>query len=630
MCGVAGILFTDGRVVDRDELKAFTNRLVHRGPDASGVFCDGQVGLGHRRLSIIDLEDGKQPMSNEDGKLCVTYNGEIYNYKELTVILKEKGHRFKTHSDTEVLVHAYEEWGEGCLEHLRGMFAFAIWDKPKRRLFLARDRFGLKPLYYYQQNGMFAFASEMQAFKALRGYTPSIDLQSIDMYLQFQYIPAPNSIFKEVRKLPPAHYMFIEQDGNMAGPTQYWDVEFKPDDTLDEAEWLERMDAALSETVERHLVSDVDFGAFLSGGVDSSTIVAYMSQIMDQPVKTFTIGSGHKGYDESSHARKVSELLSTEHYEQQVQPDAMEVLPELVRHYGEPFADSSALATWYVSRLASQQVKMVLSGDGGDELFAGYHSYPSVLWHHRKPDGFLPRVRHQAANIARKTGLYPSIPSAQDNIYQRMAYFDTSQRKELWNEQYHSLIRITRSFFDSAFLHKEQPDLLSQIQYYDIKNYIAYDNLTKVDVASMCHGLEVRVPMLDQQFWELARTVPLGMKLKKKPGFDVIAPDSVICKYILKKNGERFFSPDFMQRPKQGFEIPLRPWFAGPLRGMLKERLLSSGSQLGDYFDLDYIDNLISDHSEKNDHAWRLWALLVLDEWLRQNKDIIVTGEAKG
>jgi len=619
MCGIAGIFYADDRKVDEHELKAFVEKLHHRGPDGSGVHVDIQIGLGHRRLSIIDLEDGKQPLCNENGQVWITFNGEIYNFKELSEELKKKGHQFKTHSDTEAIVHAYEEWGEACLEHLRGMFAFAIWDKQQKTLFIARDHFGIKPLYYYQHDGLFAFASELQAFKALKEYEPSIDLQALDMYLQFQYIPAPLSVFQEVRKLPPAHFLKVSCNGELTGPVEYWDAEFIPDTSLSEGEWLERIDAALSETVERHLVSDVPFGAFLSGGVDSSTVVAYMSQILEQPVKTFTIGSGHREYDETVHAREVASLFSTDHHEQSVSPDAMAVLPELVQHYGEPFADSSALATWYVSRLASQHVKMVLSGDGGDELFAGYHSYPSILWHHRKPEQFLPRMKHRVGNGMRSLGLLSSNPSPQDSIYKKMAYFDADQRSRLWHRDFHCHISETRQFFDAAFLKRKQPDLISQVQYYDIRNYIAYDNLTKVDVASMCHGLEVRVPLLDQKFWEVARTVPSGMKLKLKKGRTVIAPDSVVCKYILKKNAERFFTPSFIYRPKQGFEIPLRPWFAGPLREMIKARLLSSENEIGKYFDLEYVGQLISEHGEGHDHAWRLWSLLVLDEWLRQH-----------
>jgi asparagine synthase (glutamine-hydrolysing) len=600
-----------------------SDRIRHRGPDGDGTWTDGPAALGHRRLAIIDPEGGQQPVASEDGSFWIVYNGELYNFRALRVELEAKGHRFRTHCDTEVVVHAYQEWREKCLDRMRGMFAFAIWDRKDRSLFLARDRFGIKPLAYLLQNGLFAFASELQAFDALPGYDPSVDLQAIDLYLQFQYIPAPFSIFREVRKLPAAHWMRVQDGGRIDGPHRYWNLEFDPDESVSEGEWIERLDAALRETVTAHLVSDVPFGAFLSGGVDSSTVVAYMTEALRHPVKTFSIGFEESEYDETAFAREVARRFGTEHHEEIVRPDALGILPELVRHYGEPMADSSSIPTYYVSRLASQHVKMVLSGDGGDELFAGYTSYPYILWSQRKPAAPMSRMRHALADVARRAGVHPALPSPEQIWYDNTAYFTEAMRVRLWRPERRSLATGTRSWYDEQFRLAPEGDLCARFQYADVNGYLANDILPKIDIASMCHSLEVRVPLIDHLFTDVIARIPARFKVKWASGDATLRDDvslhMAVGKYILKKNAERFFPAQFLSRPKRGFDVPIRTWLGGVAREQTRERLLGS-ADLQEMFVPQVIDEMLGDADAATRNGWRLWAMLFLDEWLAQTR----------
>lgn len=624
MCGIAGILYTDGRNVRPQEVEAMATALAHRGPDGSGVHIDRSIGFGHRRLSIIDLDGGSQPLTNENGSVWVTFNGEIYNYRELRSQLEGRGHVFRTASDTETLVHGYEEWGTDLPSRLRGMFAFAIWDSRKQQLFLARDRVGIKPLYYLELPGLFAFASEMQAFRQLDDLSLTVDPQAIDMFLHYQYIPAPHTIYREVRKLPPAHHLQVDGEGRVQGPSRYWDLEFRPDRTLDEDEWIECLDAALEETVRTHLISDVPFGAFLSGGVDSSTVLAYMSRIVQDPVKAFCIGHADESYDERRFAREAAQICGADYLEEVVEPDAMVLLPELVRHFGEPFGDSSAIPTFYVSRLARRHVKMVLSGDGGDELFAGYHAYPAILWEHRAPETGWRQVRHSLANSARACGLWPRRLSVADSKYKRTAVIEPELRSRLWRPEYLMLLKGTRSHFDRAFARGSQNEVLNRLQYFDLFNYVAFDNLPKVDVASMYHGLEVRVPLLDHVFLETAAQVPPELKLAPAAGRastrgTSLPPGSkIVGKYLLKRTAERFFSRHFLNRGKRGFEVPIQEWFSGPFREELRTRLLESSGPLADYFDPQCLAEIVDSATESRPRAWTVWLLLVLQEWFSQ------------
>lgn len=624
VCGIAGYIRLDGREAERAVLSGMTYRLRHRGPDGEGFHITGGTGLGHRRLAILDPEAGAQPMPNEDGSVWVTFNGEIYNFQELANELRLAGHLLRTRSDTEVIVHAYEQWGEACVEHFRGMFAFAVWDERRQRLFLARDRVGIKPLYYLTLPGLFAFASELQAFEAIPSFRPTIDLRALDLYLHFQYIPAPFSIFREVRKLPPAHYVTLDWRGGTEGAKRYWKLAIEPENGLSEADWLDRLDAGLRDTIRHHVVSDVPFGAFLSGGIDSSTVVAYMSQVLEQPVHTFSITFDDPEFDEGDFARQVARQLGTRHHEECVRPDTLAVLPALVRHYGEPFADSSALPTYYLSKLAAGHVKMVLSGDGGDENFAGYSTYAALAWHHRGPQGVLPRLRHTVGGLLRGLGLRPSLGSPDDTWYESAAYFGSAQRSHLWRPEYRQFSVETRRWYDEQLEHAPRADLCSRFQHFDLSNYLPHDILCKVDVASMAHGLEVRVPLLDHVFMELMAKMPSQLKLKwselngTADGNGSRRSVPLTGKYLLKKNAERFFPTPFVYRKKQGFGVPVGRWMAGVARGEVEDRLLGTGTPLADYFDPHFIRELLTDHLGGTDHGPRLWSLLFLSEWLTQ------------
>jgi asparagine synthase (glutamine-hydrolysing) len=623
MCGIAGLVRFDGAIADGAEVTAMSDRIRHRGPDGDGTWVDGSAAIGHRRLAIIDPTGGQQPVANEDGSLWIVYNGELYNFRELRAELEACGHRFRTRCDTEVVVHAYQEWRERCLDRMRGMFAFAIWDRRDRSLFLARDRFGIKPLVYVQQDHRFAFGSELQQFDALSEYDPSVDLQAVDLYLQFQYIPAPFTIYRQARKLPAAHWMRVHESGRVDGPHRYWNLELTPDENVAEGEWIERLDAALRETVTAHLVSDVPFGAFLSGGVDSSTVVAYMSEVLQQPVKTFSIGYEESEYDETRYAREVASRFVTEHHEEIVRPDALGILPELVRHYGEPMADSSAIPTWYVSRLASQHVKMVLSGDGGDELFAGYTSYPYLLWSQRKPAAVRGRIKHALAEAGRRAGWYPERPSPEQVWYDNTSYFSETMRATLWRQELRAMLPRTRDWYDAQFRLAPENDLCARFQYIDVNGYLANDILPKVDIASMCHSLEVRVPLIDHVFTEVVARIPTRLKVKwaSSDGVlrDDVSLDSAVGKYILKRNAERFFPTEFLHRPKRGFDVPIRRWLGDLAHGDTRDRLLGSAA-LREMFEPQHIEGMLIDSAAAARNGWRLWALLFLDEWLSQHR----------
>lgn len=596
MCGIAAILRQD-RCATEHEIRAMTQLLAHRGPDGEGVWVQGRVALGHRRLSIIDLETGRQPMSNEDGSIWISFNGEVYNFRELRSQLEQKGHVFRTKSDTEVIVHAYEEWGKTCTEHFRGMFAFCIIDTRKQCLFFARDHFGIKPLYYFQWNGCFACASELQALKTLEEFPHALDLEVLDQYLWLQYIPAPKTIFKRVKKLPPAHCLTVSFDGVLQGPEQYWDTQFEPDAERTQEEWLEELESVLKDSIQVHLVADVPFGAFLSGGVDSSTVVAYMRRILNHPVKTFTIGFEEEDFSELPFAEEASKHIGTEHIAEIVRPDALGILPELVRHYGEPFGDSSAIPTYYVSRLAREHVPMVLSGDGGDEAFGGYQSYMSWMEN-------------------------PGIQTT-DRWISLMQYLPRDWRVRLWREEYRHVVQERLAIFDEAFSRTEGQNPLHRVQDVDRRTYLPFSILTKVDVASMMHGLEVRTPFLDVRVWDTISRIPANLSMGKN------TRGAWEGKLLLKKLIERWYPPELVHRRKTGFGIPLARWFAkeGACRQQLEDRLFDSSSLLSEYFDPAVIKELID-----TNFSGPLWLLLFLDEWLRQTdralERVVHTGQS--
>lgn len=611
MCGIAGLLHTDGRPASPAVLQAMTAALAHRGPDGQGIECLGPAGLGHRRLAIIDLEGGRQPLANEDGTLWITYNGELYNYRQLRPVLESLGHRFRTQSDTEVILHAYEQWGDRCVERFRGMFAFGICDTGRGRLFLARDHLGIKPLYWLHQGRQFAFASELQALRQVPGLRWEIDREAVGQYLRLQYIPAPETIFHGVHKLPPACRMAVSFEGRIAGPEEYWHLEFRPHRRRSQAEWIEALDDVLRDSVRAHLVADVPFGAFLSGGVDSSAVVAYMAELLGRPVRTFTIGFEEAQYNELPYAAEAARQCGTEHQVEVVRPDALAILPELVRCYGEPFGDSSAVPTYYVSRLARASVPMVLSGDGGDETFAGYGTHREWMG---MMAGRLPRPwwKRLARPLAQR--LWPRrfrpVRPALEYWLPLVAYLQPAEQLELWRPECRPAGERQVEVLEQAFARARHFAPCNMVQYLDIKTYLPFDILTKVDVASMMHGLEVRTPLVDVRVMEFAATIPWELNMARGP--DGRWQGKCLLRQLLRRR----YRPEFLDRPKMGFGVPIGPWFrpGGAHHPALVERLLGRDSRLGEWFRPEAIRRLIDQN-----RAGPLWLLLFLEEWFRQH-----------
>ncbi|OGJ54727.1 asparagine synthase (glutamine-hydrolyzing) [Candidatus Peribacteria bacterium RIFCSPHIGHO2_02_FULL_49_16] len=585
MCGIAGIIGI-AAPVDPGDLRAMNEAQKHRGPDGEGVWSEGALGLGHRRLSIIDPQGGAQPMTSEDGAFRITYNGELYNYRELRDELVRCGRRFRTQSDTEVLLQSYAEWGENCVTKFRGMFAFGIVDMREKTLFLARDHYGIKPLVYAKTDGWFAFSSELSALKRLPGFPRTIDLDAIDEYLWFQYIPAPRTGYRNAKKLPPGHTLTIGFDGQAGQPQRYARESFQSDHFRSAGEWIEALRAAIDETVAAHLVSDVPFGAFLSGGIDSGTVVAAMSGLLDAPVHTFTIGFRQQEYDESAAAALVAQSCGADARCAIVEPDALGILPELVLHYGEPFGDSSAIPTYYVSKLARQFVPMVLSGDGGDEAFAGYNTYKGWM----------------------------ELPEEQRTMQQWCSivqYLSGDMRRRLWKEEYRPYVSEESAVFHQAFAESITLSPVHRVQYCDSRTYLPFDILTKVDIASMANGLEVRTPFVDSRFRDLITKVP------DRWMFGENAAGVLEGKLLLRRLQKNVLPAEILSRPKQGFAVPLSHWFkkGGSLRSAVEERLLSPGSVLHTCFEPAVIRELV-----EQERSGPVWLLLFLEEWLRQQQ----------
>lgn len=621
MCGITGIIQFDGRLVAESELRRMTDRLRHRGPDGSGYRLEGQVGLGHRRLSIIDLEGGAQPMSNEDGTVWITFNGEIYNYQDLQRELRALGHQFRTASDTEVIVHAYEQWGEACVERFRGMFAFAIWDQPQGRLFLARDRLGIKPLCYWHTPQRFCFASELQAFEELDQRPREVDLQAIDYYLELLYIPAPRTIFRGVRKLQPGHTLTVRADGS-SSERQYWKLEFHPEERVSEGEWIERLDAALAEAVRRHLVADVPVGSLLSSGLDSGLVTAYAARQSGAATKTFSIGFQDREYNEADGAAELAAALGTEHREQYVDPDGTALLPDLVRHYGEPLADCSAVPMFAVSRLAREGVKVAVSGDGGDEAFAGYVWLVGVLRAFELPTASLRlAARRLVARTLNACHLFPNRTDALRTLMHVRSCFDATARQRLWKPAYRRVAGDRSSLLDESAEDLRGLDLCSQIQLLDFRWYLPSDILFKVDGASMYHSLEVRVPLLDHRLVELAGRIPWHLKIRSESK----GPSGALTsKYIFRQLARHRLPPGVADRPKKGFGLPLHRWLATQDSACLRRSLLDPVARLADLFSVDQVSDLVTPRDSARPDGARLWSLSVLAEWFRQHQDIEV------
>ncbi|MDH3592696.1 MAG: asparagine synthase (glutamine-hydrolyzing), partial [Planctomycetota bacterium] len=584
MCGIAGYFARDRRPVDTDVLVAMTRTLVHRGPDEEGYFVNrsapagpdvplrglagddgkGHVGLGHRRLSIIDLATGQQPLSNEDGRVWISFNGEIYNYAGLKDELEALGHTFRTNSDTETLVHAWEEWGESMATRLRGMFALAIWDERKQVLYLARDRLGMKPLYYAHSDGRFLFASEIKAILAAPGVSREIDPTALSDYLTLLYIPAPRSIFRAVAKLPAAHYAVVTADDVRI--TQYWDLKFTPETSDAPGTLHERIVEKLRDAVSVRMMSEVPLGAFLSGGVDSSAVVGLMAGLAGGPVKTSSISFSVAEFDEVEYARLIAKKFQTDHSEYSVDPDALSILEKLSWHYDEPFADSSAVPTYYVSKTARRTVTVALSGDGGDENFAGYRRYGADAAEQRLRS-LVPRplrgmvfggLRALLAPFGKGQAKLRNL--ARDPFeayYQNIAAFDETAKHGILSHDVlqacsgHCTVDYLRDLYDRC----DSSDHLSKLLYLDIKSYLCEDILTKVDRASMAVSLEVRCPVIDHEFMELAAKIPAALKLKGGEK-----------KWIFKKALEGLLPDEILYRPKMGFGVPLPQWLRGELK----------------------------------------------------------------
>lgn len=623
MCGIVGIIHPETKeAVDSGILRLMNSSLRHRGPDDEGYWIHENVGLAMRRLSIIDLEGGHQPISDESGNIWTVFNGEIYNFPELQKELIQKGHRFRTRSDTEVIVHLYEEEGEGFVERLRGMFALAIWDARTRRLLLYRDRIGIKPLHYWFRNGTLLFASEIKALLEYPEVGREISLPALSDYLSFLYIPAPRTIYQEIQKLPAGN--FLSWQGDKIEIRPYWDFSYTPGPRLGEEEWAEKLRETLDESVRLHMMSDVPLGAFLSGGVDSSTVVAWMSRSSRVPIKTFSIGFPDDQFNELPYARTVAKHFRAEHREKMVEADAFSLLPKVIGAFDEPFGDSSAIPTYLVSEFARQEVKVALSGDGGDELFAGYLWTRKEVWlekYRRFPlslrkklerlflrDGYRPLRETSGRSLVQRFLYDAGLPPAESFARRAMSFqpwmkeglFQDWARKELGAEESLDLIR---SFYECD----PAGSLMDKFLYLDSKIYLPDDLLAKVDRMSMCHSLEVRVPLLDHKVVEQAGTIPFPLKLKGST-----------TKYIFKKAMKGLLPPDILKQRKQGFSIPIQRWFRNELSEFAGKVLLEDHSLARRYFRPEYLRQLLEGHrSGRQRFGTQLYALVVFELWCR-------------
>jgi len=617
MCGICGI-YEPGRdtAIEVASVKAMADAIRHRGPDDDGFYCAPGVGLGHRRLSIIDLAGGHQPLANEDETIWIVFNGEVYNFEDLNRRYLSTGHHFRTRSDTETIVHLYEQLGEACFAELRGMFALALWDGRRKRLVLARDPVGKKPLFYSWDGRRLLFGSEIKALLEVPGVSREMDLTAISDYFTFQYVPAPKTIYRSVRKLRPGHYMTVDRSGVREVP--YWDIHFDQPGEHSESEWCERLLEEFRTAVKLRLVSDVPLGAFLSGGVDSSSVVALMNGFQP-PVTTCSIGFSEGSYDEAGEAREFAGQLGAKHFEQIVEPHALNLISKLAWHYDEPFADSSAVPTYYVSQVARQHVTVALSGDGGDENFAGYRRY--------KFDQLENRLRSYVPASVRRTvfgplgEMYPKLGWA-PRVLRAKSTFQSLARDpiegyfhgisccppalksglfspDLWKQLggYDS-IDVLRYHYDRA----NTTDPLSRIQYVDIKTYLVDDILVKVDRASMAHSLEVRCPLLDHKLMELIAHIPSNLKLHNGQG-----------KYIFKKALQKVLPQEVLTRRKKGFAMPVPEWFRGELKGFAHDALFGHKDGL---LNNAFLMNCWNQHQRgRRDWSALLWTTLMFRKW---------------
>ena len=587
--------------------------IAHRGPDDENFYFQTGVGLGMRRLSIIDLDSGRQPVSNEDGTVWVVFNGEIYNFQELRQQLKGRGHVFSTHGDTETIVHLYEEYGNHCVDHLRGMFAFALWDERHKRLLVARDRLGIKPLYYAEIGGRVLFASELKSILQLPEVGRSFNWSAVSHLFSFLSTPPTEAIVDGVHKLEPGH-LLSASPGGAPVIERYWDLSFEPDYGKDEDYFVERVRGLLEESVRLHMVSDVPLGAFLSGGIDSSSIVATAARLTDAPLKTFSIGFSEPDYDELEHARVVAKRFRTDHHELTLGPNALDRLEDLAWHLDEPFGDSSAIPTFMVSKLAAQSVKVVLSGDGGDELFAGYDKYLVE----KRERGYTPlpalirtvlgRIGRTMPDGMRGRNLLRHMSLAGAERYlDACTLFRRDDMKKLFRPDVYELLAPYQPWrAKAAYMESGERHWLSNLQVLDVMNYLPLDILTKVDRMSMAHSIETRVPLLDHKLVEFAATIPPEMNLR-----------GGTTKYVLKRAMKGILPEQIINRPKKGFAVPLGYWFRGKLGSYVHDLLLGESARRRGFFNAPYIEDLVAQHERGRNLDLQLWTLISFELWAR-------------
>ena len=627
MCGIAGILQLDGAAPSKDVLVKMTRTLSHRGPDGEGFYLDGAVGLGHRRLSIIDLSDaGKQPMGNEDGSIWITFNGEIYNFLNIRTVLESRGHQFTSHTDSEVIVHAYEEWGVDCLQKFNGMFSFALWDGKRKNLWLVRDRLGIKPLFYCQLPQAVLFGSEIKAILEYPLVKRQVDLQALAYYLSLNYTPAPFTLFSQVRQLLPGHYALVGMDGQVH-LKEYWNVHYQEDSyDKSEQEYLEEFEQLLQDSIKLRLVSDVPFGAFLSGGIDSSTVSFWMAKNLSEPLKTFTIGFDEPSYDEVDYARRTAQTIGSVHHEQIVTAHAAEILPRIVWHAEEPTADSSMVAVYYLSQMTRQHVTMVQSGDGADEILAGYETYPATL---------MQKYYLQLPAFIRKRIISPlvnSLPAsdAKVSLDAKLKRFIAGADKHgetvhgTWRmifnaeERQHLLEPVwdqpgsQNDFLDlyqQSFAETDARHPLNRLLYVDTRLYLPNDMLVKVDRMSMAHGLEAREPFLDYRLVEFVAALPPNLKLK----------NMTQTKYLLKKSMQERLPHEVVWRKKQGFNVPNARWIKGELKPLVLEALSANNIRSMGILNQAVVKDILQQHfSDKAENSHKIWCLLTLALWWRR------------
>lgn len=623
MCGITGKIYFNDSLITKESIETMNKEIIHRGPDDGGIYIspDQKTGLGHRRLSIIDLSPlGHQPMNYLD-RYWIVFNGEIYNFQEKREMLQKEGYSFKSKSDTEVILALYDKFKKDCLEHLRGMFAFAIYDEQEKTIFCARDRIGKKPFKYYLDNNVFMFASELKAILTQKDYTKEPDYVAIHHYLTLQYVPAPLTGFKDIKKLEAAHYIFIDLKTKQVVKERYWQLDYSQKLDLSEDEWKKRILEKLEESVKLRMISDVPLGAFLSGGIDSSAVVALMSKLSNKPVKTFTIGFKEEKYNEAHYAKEIAEKFKTEHTEFIVEPHAIEIVPMLVKQYEEPYADSSALPTYYVSKMTREHVTVALNGDGGDENFAGYDRYSIQkfsLWYEKllflHKIIALPMAKFLAKNIKNTffERAYRFSKTLEEDYTHRylnyICYFTNEMKKKIYTEQFKEKMVEINSYdiVASKFNETKTKDKLDQTLFADFSTYLPDDLMVKVDIDSMAVSLEGRSPFLDHEFMELCAKIPSNLKLK---GFNN-------KKYILKKSLEGFIPNDILYRKKMGFGVPIEAWLRDDLKKYAEELLLSEKALGRGIFKKESVKDFLRQHNEtKVSYAQQIWALICLEQW---------------